>query len=41
MRRACLLAAVAASLLFSGCVTIGYDFLTQQATVTVQPGYKK
>jgi hypothetical protein len=27
----------------AGCVTVGYDFLKQQATVTVDPnkGYKK
>ena len=37
-----LLAAFA--LLGTGCVTVGYDFLKQQATVTVNPstkGYKK
>jgi|694.fasta_scaffold15298_19 hypothetical protein len=31
-------------LLGSGCVTVGYDFIKQQATVTVNPstkGYKK
>jgi hypothetical protein len=30
--------------LAAGCVTVGYDFLKQQATVTVTPstkGYKK
>ena len=33
----------AAYLLLPGCVTVGYDFLKQQATVTVDPnkGYKK
>jgi hypothetical protein len=39
---ALLLAAFA--LLGTGCVTVGYDFLKQQATVTVNPstkGYKK
>ena len=38
---ACLL--FAAYLLLPGCVTVGYDFLKQQATVTVDPnkGYKK
>lgn len=41
MRRACLFAAVAASLLLSGCVTIGYDFLNQRATLVVDPGHKK
>jgi len=37
-----LLAAFA--LLGTGCVTVGYDFLKQQATLTYQPktdGYKK
>jgi hypothetical protein len=32
------------ALLGTGCVTVGYDFLKQQATVTVNPstkGYKK
>jgi hypothetical protein len=32
------------ALLGSGCVTVGYDFLKQQATVTVNPptkGYAK
>ena len=27
-------------LLASGCVTVGYDFLKQQATVTVTPSTK-
>ena len=27
-------------LLFTGCVTVGYDFVRQQATVTVAPGTK-
>jgi hypothetical protein len=31
------------ALLGSGCVTVGYDFINQRATVTVDPnkGYKK
>jgi starvation-inducible outer membrane lipoprotein len=32
------------ALLGTGCVTVGYDFLKQQATVTLTPstkGYKK
>ena len=28
------------ALLGSGCVTVGYDFLKQQATVTVTPSTK-
>jgi hypothetical protein len=33
----------AAYLMLPGCVTVGYDFVKQQATVTVDPnkGYKK
>jgi hypothetical protein len=40
----CLLALTGFALLGSGCVTVGYDFLKQQATVTVNPptkGYAK
>lgn len=41
MRRVCIISAIAASLLLSGCVTIGYDFLNQRATLVVDPGHKK
>jgi len=40
MRLLCVLALVAA-LLLPGCVTVGYDFLNQRATLTVDPGHKK
>jgi hypothetical protein len=40
MRVFCVLALVAA-LLLPGCVTVGYDFLNQRATLTVDPGHKK
>jgi hypothetical protein len=41
---AALILAGAFIMLTSGCVTVGYDFIKQQATVTVNPstkGYKK
>jgi hypothetical protein len=35
--------AVSWAVLAAGCVTVGYDFINQRATVTVDPnkGYKK
>jgi hypothetical protein len=41
MRLLCVVALVAALLVLPGCVTVGYDFLNQRATLTVQPGHKK
>jgi hypothetical protein len=34
------IAAALVFLLLPGCVTVGYDFLKQQATVTVTPSTK-
>jgi hypothetical protein len=41
---ACVILAVSWAVAAAGCVTVGYDFLKQQATVTVNPptkGYAK
>jgi hypothetical protein len=40
---ACAILAVSWAVLAAGCVTVGYDFINQRATVTVDPnkGYKK
>jgi hypothetical protein len=41
---ACAILAVSWAALAGGCVTVGYDFVKQQATVTVNPppkGYAK
>jgi hypothetical protein len=37
---ACVILAASWAALAAGCVTVGYDFIKQQATVTVTPSTK-
>jgi hypothetical protein len=41
MRLFRMIAALAVLSFLPGCVTVGYDFLNQRATLTVDPGHKK